>query len=110
MLPELGMNTNDFNYGQTIFLVSFLSAELPSGLISKKVGPDRYSNFLLPRSQVTDDKCRWIPFIIVAWSIISAGQVGLTNKAGYYTVRCLLGLFMGGFIVSLPSFLTCEKC
>jgi len=41
MLPELGMNTNDFNYGQTIFLVSFLSAELPSGLISKKVGPDR---------------------------------------------------------------------
>jgi hypothetical protein len=42
MLPELGMNTNDFNYGQTIFLLSFLSAELPSGLISKKVGPDRY--------------------------------------------------------------------
>lgn len=42
MLPELGMNTNDFNYGQTIFLVSFLSAELPSGLVSKKVGPDRY--------------------------------------------------------------------
>jgi len=41
MLPELGMNTNDFNYGQTIFLVSFLSAELPSGLISKKLGPDR---------------------------------------------------------------------
>ena len=42
MLTELGMNTNDFNYGQTIFLVSFLSAELPSGLISKKLGPDRY--------------------------------------------------------------------
>ncbi|PBP22175.1 putative transporter [Diplocarpon rosae] len=41
MLPELGMDTNDFNYGQTIFLVSFLAAELPSGLISKKVGPDR---------------------------------------------------------------------
>ncbi len=40
MLEELGMNTNDFNYGQTIFLVSFLSAELPSGLISKKLGPD----------------------------------------------------------------------
>lgn len=84
MLPELGMNTNDFNYGQTIFLISFLSAELPSGLISKKVGPDR-----------------WIPFIIVSWSIISAAQAGLTNKVGYYICRCLLGLLMGGFIVGI---------
>ncbi|KAH8597850.1 major facilitator superfamily domain-containing protein [Bisporella sp. PMI_857] len=89
MLPELGMNTNDFNYGQTIFLLSFLSAELPSGLISKKVGPDR-----------------WIPFIIVAWSIISASQAGLTSKAGYYVVRCLLGLFMGGFIPDTVLYLT----
>lgn len=81
MLPELGMNTNDFNYGQTIFLLSFLASELPSGLISKKLGPDI-----------------WIPFIIVAWSVVSAAQAGLTNKAGYYAIRCLLGLLMGGFI------------
>ncbi|KAL1617965.1 hypothetical protein SLS54_007498 [Diplodia seriata] len=40
MLADLNMNTNDFNYGQTIFLVSFLAAELPSGLVSKKLGPD----------------------------------------------------------------------
>lgn len=75
------MTQNDFNYGQTIFLVVFLAAELPSGLISKKVGPDR-----------------WIPFIICAWSIISASQVFLQNKQSYYAFRALLGLFMGGFI------------
>ncbi|CZR68109.1 related to permease [Phialocephala subalpina] len=89
MLPELGMNTNDFNYGQTIFLVSFLAAELPSGLISKKLGPDI-----------------WIPFIIVAWSIIAASQAGLSNKAGYYVCRCLLGLLMGGFIPDTVLYLT----
>ncbi|KAG8630706.1 hypothetical protein KVT40_002325 [Elsinoe batatas] len=89
MLPELGMNTNDFNYGQTIFLVSFLAAELPSGLISKKLGPDI-----------------WIPFLILAWSVVSAAQAGLKNKAGHYAVRCLLGLLMGGFIPDTVLYIT----
>ncbi|SMR53101.1 unnamed protein product [Zymoseptoria tritici ST99CH_1E4] len=89
MLSELGMNTNDYNTGQTIFLLSFLSAELPSGLISKKVGPDR-----------------WIPFIITAWSITSAAQAGLTNRAGYFACRCILGLLMGGFIPDTVLYIT----
>lgn len=76
-----GMNTNDFNYGQTIFLVSFLSAELPSGLISKKLGADR-----------------WIPSIIVGWSIVAGSQTFLTNRAGFYAIKAVLGLLMGGFI------------
>lgn len=62
-------------------LVSFLAAELPSGLISKKVGADR-----------------WIPFIIVAWSITAGCQAFLSNRAGFFVLKCLLGLFMGGFI------------
>ncbi|EGS20287.1 uncharacterized protein CTHT_0040260 [Thermochaetoides thermophila DSM 1495] len=83
------MNTNDFNYGQTIFLASFLSAELPSGLISKKVGADR-----------------WIPFIMVGWSITSGAQAFLKNKAGYYAIKALLGLLMGGFIPDIVLWLT----
>ncbi|KAK0654219.1 putative transporter [Lasiodiplodia hormozganensis] len=89
MLADLGMDTNDFNYGQTIFLVSFLAAELPSGLISKKLGPDV-----------------WIPFIITSWSIISAAQAGLKSKTGYYVCRCLLGLLMGGFIPDTVLYIT----
>ena len=38
-LDNLGMNTNDFNLGRNVFLASFLAAELPSQLISKKLGP-----------------------------------------------------------------------
>ncbi|CRK23906.1 hypothetical protein BN1723_003054 [Verticillium longisporum] len=89
MLPELDMDTNDFNYGQTIFLVSFLSAELPSGLISKKLGADR-----------------WIPFLIVSWSIVAGSQAFLTNRAGFYAIKALLGLLMGGFIPDVVLYLT----
>ncbi|KAG6359835.1 hypothetical protein INS49_010888 [Diaporthe citri] len=40
MLSDLGMNTNQYNTGQTIFYLSFLCAELPSQMLSKKLGPD----------------------------------------------------------------------
>lgn len=83
------MNTNDYNYGQTIFLASFLAAELPSGLISKRVGADR-----------------WIPFLIVSWSIVSGSQAFLTNRAGFFAIKALLGLLMGGFIPDIVLWLT----
>ncbi|CAM1510556.1 Fc.00g008910.m01.CDS01 [Cosmosporella sp. VM-42] len=89
MLPELGMDTNDFNYGQTIFLVTFLSAELPSGLISKKLGADR-----------------WIPFLICSWSLIAGSQAFIQNKTSFYAVKALLGLLMGGFIPDVVLWLT----
>jgi hypothetical protein len=97
------MNTNDFNYGQTvrhplflfyetvightnlrsiqIFLVTFLAAELPSGLISKRVGADV-----------------WIPFIMMSWSLIAGSQAFIHNRSAFFAIKALLGLFMGGFI------------
>jgi hypothetical protein len=61
--------------GNTIFLLSFLLAEVPSQLVSKKIGPDR-----------------WIPIQMTLWSIVATAQVALNGKGTFYACRALLGV------------------
>ncbi|RDL39789.1 Uncharacterized protein BP5553_04129 [Venustampulla echinocandica] len=89
LLPELGMNTNDFNNGQTIYFFTFLAAELPGGLISKKIGPDVMT-----------------PIAIVCWGTICACQSLITSRTGYYVTRAILGLAQGGFIPEMVLYLS----
>lgn len=80
-IKDLKMNTNDYNLGQTVYLFSFLAAELPGNLLSKRFGPERV-----------------IPFQIVSWSIVCITQAGLKTRAQFIGIRSLLGVLQGGFI------------
>lgn len=84
MLDHLNMSTDDYNTANTINLVCFLISELPSQLISKKIGGDV-----------------WIPTQICLWSIVSICQSAVTSKSGFYVTRALLGLLQGGFICDI---------
>ena len=89
LLGDLHVNTNDYNTGQTIYLVSFLAAELPGGLISKKIGPFRYT-----------------PAVITLWGALCMCQAGMNARWNFWLMRSLLGIAQGGFIPEMILYLS----
>ncbi|KAF5986602.1 major facilitator superfamily transporter [Fusarium coicis] len=81
MLDDLSITHADYNIRQTISRVGFLVAELPSQLISKRIGPDM-----------------WIPIQLCIFSLISAMQFSLKARASFLATRYLISTFQGGFI------------
>ncbi|KAJ7339820.1 permease of the major facilitator superfamily [Mycena albidolilacea] len=88
-LADVGNNTEDYNLGSSVFFITFLLMEIPSQLISKRVGVEV-----------------WVLTQMIIWSVIAIFQAKVTGRASFLATRALLGVFEGGFIPDMVLYLS----
>lgn len=88
---DLNMVTgNAYAIALSVFFVGYIVVEVPSNLILKAVKPHR-----------------WIPMIMVAWSIVMTLMGLVRNGAGLQAARFFLGIAEGGLFPGINFMLTC---
>ncbi|BGP40232.1 hypothetical protein JCM10449v2_004190 [Rhodotorula kratochvilovae] len=89
LLKDLKITQADYNLGNTLSKLGFLTAELPSQMVGKKIGVDI-----------------WLPMQICIFSALSAAQFWMNGRASFLAFRFLIAFFQGGFIPDVILYLS----
>lgn len=78
---DLGLTSMEFSIALSILFVTYVSVEIPSNLLIKRIGSSR-----------------WIAFITFMWGLTAMCMGFVQSFGGLVVCRLFLGLFEGGFV------------
>ncbi|KAI8086542.1 major facilitator superfamily domain-containing protein [Halteromyces radiatus] len=76
---DLKVSDDVYNWALSIFFIGYIIFEIPSNMMMKKIGPNR-----------------WIPLVMIAWGVTMACMAAITNSAGLLASRFFLGITEAG--------------
>ncbi|KAF9986482.1 hypothetical protein BGZ75_001785 [Mortierella antarctica] len=88
-MEDLNISLNTVTLGSTIFTIFFCLFEIPSNMVIRRAGPQR-----------------WIPFLMCLWGISTACQFFLKDRVTFLICRALVGMFEAGYIPGIAVYLT----
>ncbi|KAI1618115.1 retrograde regulation protein 2 [Exophiala viscosa] len=86
ILKQLSMTSDEYNWVQSIYYISYIIFELPSNLFLKKMTPRVFQTR-----------------ICVLWGLVLACHAAVRNKEGLYAARFFLGLAEAGLFPSIMT-------
>ncbi|KAI0097559.1 DNA-repair protein rad2 [Nemania sp. FL0031] len=86
---DVGLTPNQFQIAVSILFVTYLLFEVPSNLVLKPFGPQRY-----------------MAFIVFTWGVIALSTGFVQNFGSLVALRLLLGVFEAGLFPGLNVYLT----
>ncbi|KAH8831300.1 major facilitator superfamily domain-containing protein [Flagelloscypha sp. PMI_526] len=86
---DLGLKGVQYNLGLSIFYILYSFSEVPSNLILKKVGADR-----------------WIPSLVLGFGLVCTCTSVIKDFSGFMGVRAMLGLMEGGMMPGVAYYLS----
>ncbi|KAH7339653.1 major facilitator superfamily domain-containing protein [Rhizoctonia solani] len=86
---DIGLVGYQYNIGLSIFYITYALSEVPSNLLLKRVGADK-----------------WIPILVTGFGLVCFCTTFITNFAGFMVIRALLGLWEGGMMPGVAYYLS----
>lgn len=80
LITDLHLSSSGYNNALAVYFVAYVLSEVPSNIILKRFDPQY-----------------WLPTLTLSWGLATIGQGLITNQAGLFGIRCLLGATEAGF-------------